>query len=264
VLEEAPTTTSGPARAEMPLEPISGTDAEVVHWTNPAGDGQCTVVWLPIDRLDTQVAGTEVTQAERQRAAGYTRGSDRLLSLGSAWLTRRLVAALLDLAPLEASIARDCPGCAKPHGRPVVGAITKDGAVVHVSATHSRGLVGVAVSTSGVVGIDVENVQARGPDAWSTVWRVLGGPAVHGAPECESGPGAAHTAATAWVRTEAVLKATGHGLAVSGRSVDITTGARPLVTRWPWGDPAGRVSIFDLNPGLRYVAALAVIHRSLR
>jgi len=249
-------------RDEKPLERVPGTDVEVIRWTSPTGDGACTVVWLPTDRLDTQVASTEVTVTERKRAAGYTRESDRLLSLGSAWLTRRLVAVSLNVAPLDAPIVRTCDRCAKPHGRPVVWAATKDGATVQVSATHSRGLVGVALSTSGAVGLDVENLQARGPDAWSTVWRVLGRPPAAEDPESgpESGLEAVHAAATAWVRTEAVLKATGHGLAVSSRSVDITAGAGPRVIRWPWGDPTGRVSLFDLDPGPRYVAALAVIH----
>jgi len=218
-------------------------------------------VWLPTERLDVPVASTEVTADERRRSTGYTREGDRLLSLGSAWLTRQLVATLLDVPPLAVPIARDCPGCTKPHGRPVVGATTRDGSAVHVSATHSRGLVGVAISTSGAVGIDVENLQARGPDAWRTVWRVLGRPPVSEAPEGEgeSGPEATLTAAMAWVRTEAVLKATGYGLAVDIRSVEISTGARPRVTRWPWGDPLGRVSLFDLNPGRPYAAALAVL-----
>jgi 4'-phosphopantetheinyl transferase len=245
-------------RDEKPLERVPGTDVEVIRWMSPAGNGACTVVWLPTDRLDTQVASTEVTVTERKRAAGYTRESDRLLSLGSAWLTRRLVAISLDVAPLDAPIVRTCDRCAKPHGRPVVQAASKDGATVQVSATHSRGLIGVALSTSGAVGLDVENLQSRGPDAWSTVWRVLGRPPA--AEDPESRPEAAHAAATAWVRTEAVLKATGHGLAVNSRSVDITAGAGPRVIRWPWGDPEGRVSLFDLDPGPRYVAALAVIH----
>lgn len=251
-------TTSGRGRGEKPSELVPGTDVEVVRWTSPAGNGECTVAWLPTDQLDTQVASTEVTVSERQRAAGYTRESDRLLSLGSAWLARRLVAISLDVAPLEAPIVRDCARCAKPHGRPVVYAATKDGATVQVSATHSRGLVGVALSTSGAVGLDVEDLQARGPAVWPTVWRVLGRPTIPEGPEGR--PETARTAATAWVRTEAVLKATGQGLAVSSRSVDITTGEGPRVIRWPWGDPTGRVSLFDLNPGQRYVAALAVIH----
>jgi hypothetical protein len=47
---------------------------------------------------------------------------------------------------------------------------------------------------------------------------------------------------------------------VSSRFVDISSGEEPAVIRWPWGDPTCRVSIFDLNPGRRYVAALAAIH----
>jgi 4'-phosphopantetheinyl transferase len=251
-------TTSGARRSEQPLAPVPGTDVEVVAWTSPAGSGTCTVVWLSTDQLDTRVASAEVTASERARAAGYTREKDRLLSLGSAWLARRLVADFLDVALLEAPIVRDCDRCARPPGRPVVRAATKDGGTVHVSATHSGGLVGVALSTSGAVGLDVEDLQARGPGAWPTVWRVLGrDPAPDGS---GGGPEAGRTAATAWVRTEAVLKATGRGLAVSSRLVDITTGENPKVIRWPWGDPTGRVSLFDLNPGRRYAAALAVIH----
>lgn len=252
--------TSGRESGAWALELVPGSDVEIVRWTRPAGGGQCTVVWLPTDRLDAQVASTEVTAAERQRAAGYTRETDRLLSLGSAWLTRRLVGICLEVEPLEAPIVRDCARCDRPHGRPLVRQATRDGSSVHVSATHSRGLIGVAVSTSGAVGLDVEDLLARGPDLWPTVWRVLGHTTV---PEGqEKGPGAAHTAATAWVRTEAVLKATGSGLAVGARSVDIATGpgAEPQVLRWPWGDPLGRVSLFDLSPGQRHVAALAVIH----
>ena len=250
--------TTSAGRDHRPLKLVAGTDVEVVRWTSPAGNGECTVVWLPTDRLDTQVASTEVTTGERQRAARYAHESDRLMSLGSAWLTRRLVANLLDVAPLQAPIVRDCDRCDKPHGRPVVGAATKDGTTIQVSATHSGRLVGVALSTSAAVGVDVEDLQGRGPHVWPTVWRVLGH---HPVPEDpEAGPEAARTAATAWVRTEAVLKATGQGLAVSSRTVDISTEEEPRVIRWPWGDPTGRVSLFDLNPGRRYVAALAVIH----
>jgi 4'-phosphopantetheinyl transferase len=251
-------TTSGQGCVDKPLEHVPGTVAEVVRWTRPDGDGECTVVWLPTDRLDTQVADSEVTTGERQRAAGYTHESDRLLNLGSAWLARRLVAICLDVPPLEAPIVRRCGQCARPHGRPVVHALAGDGATIQISATHSRGLVGVAISTAGAIGLDVEDLQARGPEAWPTVWRVLGRP---GAPEGQAGgPEAARSAATAWVRNEAVLKATGRGLGLSGRSVGITTGEGPRVLQWPWGDPTGRVSLFDLNPGRGYVAALTVIH----
>jgi len=140
--------------------------------------------------------------------------------------------------------------------------MARDGATVHVSATHSGGLVGVALSTSGPVGLDVEDLQARGPNVWPNVWRVLGRPVAPDSPM--SGPEAAREAATAWVRAEALLKATGEGLGVSPRLVDISSGEEPEVIRWPWGDPAGRVSLFDLNPGRRYVAALAAIHDDLQ
>ena len=285
---------------------VKGTDVEVVRWASPAGGGECTIVWLPTDRLDTVVANTGITAVERGRAAGYHRDSDRLLSLGSAWLMRQVLAPLLDVAPLEVPITRRCPQCARPHGRPVVDASTSEGATIEASATHSRGLVGVAVSTSGAIGIDVENLKGRGPAAWPVVWRALGRPPASAGPESmpgdklphepcdgpvddpESQPVAAlltgsgyrqvtkpetrqvtgleneleavRIAARTWVRTEAVLKATGHGLGVSPRSVRVTTGDAPRVTRWPWGEPDGHVSLFDLSPDGPYAGALAVIH----
>jgi len=252
------TVTSGPERGDRPLDQVPGTDAEVVRWTSATGDGECTVVWLPINRLDPSAASAEVTATERKRAAGYTHDSDRLLSLGSAWLTRRLVAICLGIPPLKAPVDRQCPQCAKPHGRPIVPGVTMDGATVQVSATHSGGLVGVALSTSAAVGLDVESLQDRGPAVWPAVWRVLGRPEVPGSPV--GGTEAAREAATAWVRTEALLKATGQGLGLSPRAVEISPGENPGVTRWPWGDPTGRVKIFDLDPGRGHVGALAVIH----
>lgn len=259
---------------------VQGTVTEVVSWQGPTGHGEGTVVWLPVDRLDPQVASAEVTATERARAAGYTFESDRLLSLASAWLARRLVSTCLDLPPLDVTIVRRCSRCAKPHGRPVVAGVTAEGATVQLSATRSRGLVGVAISTSEstaestadstsgstadstsgstAVGLDLENLQARGPEAWPAVWRALGRPKAPADPTSE--PDEARDAATAWVRTEALLKATGQGLSLDPRSVDISHGQDPGVTRWPWGDPTGRVSLLDLSPGRGYVAALAVIH----
>jgi len=249
------------ADGQQLLSPVPGTGVEIVRWTSPAGDGECAVTWLRTGDLDLQAASAEVTSVERQRAAGLTRQDDRLRSLGSAWLMRRLVASSLGVAPIEARILRRCPRCPAPHGRPVVPDLTADGVTVHVSATHSGGLIGVALSTSGPVGLDLEDLQGRGPRAWSGVWRVLGRPDVPGA--AAGGPEAVREAATAWVRTEALLKATGRGLAVSPRAVDISAGAEPVVTRWPWGDPTGRVSLLDLSPGRRYVAALAALHDGL-
>jgi hypothetical protein len=155
-------------------------------------------VLLPTDRLDTQVA-----RAEGQRAACYTRESDRLLGLGSAWLTRWLVVTPLDVPPLEAQIALDGHGRAKVHGRPAVGTTTNDGEAVHVSAPHSKVLVCVAISTSGMVDVDVA------------------GPA---------GPAGPPTRRLANPLSRALEGPT-------ARLIDITTWTRPRVTRWPSGDP---------------------------
>ena len=92
-------TTTGRGHGKKHVEYVPGTEVEVVRWTGWAGEGECTVTWLPTDRLDVEVVSSEVTEVERLRAAGFTRENDRVLSLGSAWLMRRLVAISIDVAP---------------------------------------------------------------------------------------------------------------------------------------------------------------------
>lgn len=232
-----------------------------MRWASARGAGSCTVAWLNVEDFDVDAAQRGVTDNEWLRARSFTREQDRRRSLGSAWLARRMAAAVLDVDPLQVPIHRRCRTCGRPHGRPVVDARGRQGEVVELSASHSGGLVGVAVTTSGAaVGLDVEDLTARGPGAWGAVWRAMRVEPPR--PPAQTGDRAA---AVEWTRTEAVLKATGHGLAAGVRSVETrSTPEGPVVVRWPWGPPRGRVSLFDLAPAPRYVAALAVIHDGRR
>jgi 4'-phosphopantetheinyl transferase len=63
---------------------------------------------------------------------------------------------------------------------------------------------------------------------------------------------------TAWTRKEAVTKATGDGLRVSFKEVVLAEDP-PRVLAWPYAAPPSGVTLFDLDPGPGYVAALAVI-----
>jgi 4'-phosphopantetheinyl transferase len=94
----------------------------------------------------------------------------------------RLVADFAQIDPHAVRIVRACRSCGSDaHGKPQVvapSAVTP----IHVSLSRSGGMTVVAVTDVGPVGIDVEAVQ--------------------------------HEDLTPWVRTESLVKATGHGLTI--------------------------------------------------
>lgn len=94
----------------------------------------------------------------------------------------RVVADLADIVPDAVRIVRSCRSCGSDqHGKPHVIAPTA-AMPLHVSVSRSDGLTVVAVTDVGPVGVDVEAIQ--GEDLMS------------------------------WVRTESLVKATGHGLTI--------------------------------------------------
>jgi 4'-phosphopantetheinyl transferase len=91
------------------------------------------------------------------------------------------------------------------HGKPVLA-----GSELHVSLASTVGLAVVAVTPVAPVGVDVERAAATGFDGFAEVALA---PGEHAGTDVER--------ARAWVRKEAVLKATGTGLAVDPRTVDV-------------------------------------------
>ncbi len=99
---------------------------------------------------------------------------------------RALAAELVGADPADVTVRARCATCGGAHGRPVLGGSRAlDG--LHASVAHAGGLVVVAVSPDGPIGIDAE---PRGREA---------------------PPG---TTLAEWVRVEAVLKTDGRGLLV--------------------------------------------------
>lgn len=139
---------------------------------------------------------------ERARAARFVRPVDAAQHLLGRALVRRIAGALAGIPPTEVELL------AEPSGKPRIGH-----SHLEVSISHSGGWVACAFSPSGRIGVDVEVAETGRPVAVAEL-----APVVLAAGErafLEALPEAARANAflDLWRRKEAVLKATGHGLA---------------------------------------------------
>ena len=145
-------------------------------------------------------------------------------------LVRQTVAAHVGTGAGEVGVTRACPTCgSSEHGRPVV--LLHDDAprpAPWVSLSRAGGLVVVAVTDAGPVGVDLEVVPAAPLAGFATY-------ALHPAEQA----GSASEQVTTWVRKEALLKAVGLGLRLDPREVRVTPADRPpAVQAWPDGAPS--------------------------
>ena len=154
-------------------------------------------------------------------------------------LLRQLAADLLGLPTADVRLGRHCPRCGgSGHGRPVV--IQPRRAGLHLSLARTEGLLAVAATATGWVGVDVERDSA-------TDFAGFAGVALHPAER----DGTTHDRAVAWTRKEAVLKALGRGVGDD-------------LTRLDVGGPSvcvggSRVCLDDLTTATGYAAAVAVV-----
>lgn len=142
-------------------------------------------------------------------------------------LLRAVVAGAAGARPEHVTIEHDCPRCGRgSHGRPVVAVRDRPGP--HVSLAHAGDIAVVAVARR-PVGVDVEPASSGGVDV------------------------------PRWVRTEAVLKATGHGLAVEPSLVTVSGGGERCPRLLRWDGPGRRpvLRIRDVRLGNDAVAAVA-------
>lgn len=170
-------------------------------------------------------------------------------------LLRYVAARHLGLEPPDVRIGRLCPRCGSArHGRPVV--IRPAGRGLHLSLSRASGLVVVASTTLGPIGIDVELPSAA-------AWGFSGFDAVALAPTERSAE--PHERAVVWTRKEAVVKALGLGVSAIDR-VDVGPVDRPAtnvsVHTTRGSADAVRLtdlSLTDLSLVGRYAAAVAVL-----
>jgi len=179
-----------------------------------------------------------------------------------------LVGVVADATGVDRSgvqVSRRCPRCEGDHGRPVLVRCGERGVEgIDLSLSRAGRSVAIAVSFAGPVGIDIESVAAAARAGFDDV--------AFGPLERESlaaaGSPALRTAM--WTAKEAMLKATGDGLRVDPRELQVSFADRMPVDpahpgglaliAWPGAPtPVGsfQLSALDAGPGL--VGTIAVI-----
>lgn len=229
----------------------------------PGGPPACEVWWVRtadvVPAHDALLASTDL-----ERRARLALEADRRRLTAAAAVARSVLGARAGTAPAALRIDRTCPRCGAPHGRPVLPDVPD----LHFSVAHAGDWAVVAVLRGAPVGVDVEEsgrVPAAGleqladvalaPEERAELWRL---------------PQAARPSAfiTYWVRKEAVVKATGDGLAVPPAEVVVSPPwtAPRLLRRTPGPGVAAAstdrvclpVTLHALHPPPGYAAALAV------
>jgi 4'-phosphopantetheinyl transferase len=203
----------------------------------------------------------DVDEATAARAAGLVRPDDRRRTLVAHALLRRVVGPLQGVQAREVVVHRRCDRCgSSDHGRPYLGAGPDHAALPDVSIAHSGALAVVAVTESGLrVGVDVEPL--RLDPGWRDAYRsVMSASERDLADAADDGDAAL---VMAWTGKEAVVKATGRGLADDVTGLDVL-GAPQSPDGWSAVGTAARVIFARLaaaGPSARepYLAAVALL-----
>jgi 4'-phosphopantetheinyl transferase len=214
------------------------------------------VVWRSSLPADAHAAAVLLDEDDRARCATYARSADRARFVGGRVLARRAVAADLGCEPHEVRLAARCTVCGGPHGRPRVLGLGEG--LLNLSIAHAGERVLVAVARGCAVGVDVERIGPFEDLATAEAGVLAAAERAVLAALPASARGAAFFGY--WTRKEALLKATGQGLAIEPATVHVT----------PPGDPAAllagppplvpeRVHLRDLDAGAGYAACLALL-----
>jgi 4'-phosphopantetheinyl transferase len=199
-----------------------------------------------------------LTAAEQDRAAAFRRPADRDSYVAAHLLARQCAARLAGMGdPAAVTLVQRCRTCGgRDHGRPAV----RDRADLHVSLSHSPGLVAAAAGWA-PVGVDVELTRGRTFDD-GLLGHALA-PAEQAQVRAASDPGAAFL--RHWMRKEALIKV---GLTTLGTMAEVDLSGLPPLAVPPAGAPAARQTRFgrwhvldwagEAGPGLADAGLAAV------
>jgi 4'-phosphopantetheinyl transferase len=215
-------------------------------------------------RVDIWVAGVDCTEVEIQHYSGFLSvaetarsvrfrfARDRNRYVARHGILRLLLSAYMKCAPHEVEI------CSGSNGKPYVVGRAHETAL-QFSMSHSAGVAAFAFGRSIAVGIDIERIGSFPEVREFAVVNFT--PAEIQEVECCPESMRLETFFKLWVRKEAVLKASGDGLAIPLNCVDVsslTGGDEAWSVRRIKGDASGReLRLTDVMVAPGFVAALA-------
>lgn len=209
---------------------------------------ECAVHWArPVDEPEMRAL---LDDQERVRYDRFLRAEDKARFVTGRHLARTVLAEATGLAPASIRFTTDCPHCGGTHGKPRL-----PGSDLDFSLSHSGDRVVLVLVEGAEVGVDVERESDRDIDRLAEM--VLTGPERDVLTAMADRKRGFHTY---WSRKEALLKATGHGLAAPMTSIHVSSPDDPAeVIRWDGDAAVSPVRLTDLTPGPGYAAAAAVL-----
>jgi 4'-phosphopantetheinyl transferase len=215
----------------------------------------CQLWWASTSAADEHLLDL-LDEDERRRHSGFLRAADRARFLVAHALTRIVAAHHVAIAPRAVRYAAKL----EAHEKPRFGDTASE---LQFSISHSGACVVVAISRAVPLGVDVECVDATAPEA-SLVASVL---CATEQQAFTAMPSAARPWGFCryWTRKEAVLKATGDGLAIAPLRIAVTAPERaPALVGWSGaGRPSTSVHLYDLDAPSGYAASLATLAEQL-
>lgn len=211
-------------------------------WRLPVVSGR----WDPFDVLDEQ---------ERHRRDRFLREADRARYQTAHVGARLLLGAYLGVPPETLRFSRDCRHCGADHGKPVVCEVAVP---LDFSLTHSGDQVAIAVAAE-PVGVDVQEIET-GNDLTALSTVALSATELgwlrQQPPELVREGFFGY-----WTRKEALLKATGHGLAVAMTEITISPPTEPArLVSWTATKPLTEpVRLYDVPVVPGYAGSVAVL-----
>lgn len=247
------------------LSPRGRTDVQWRHAT-------CAVWWATPTHAQDLLGLLDDT--ERRSAARLARAADRDRYVTAHALVRLLLADRTGQPAAQLRFDRTCRRCGGDHGKPrLVQARPGARAAASFNLAHAGDRVVVMVADGDLdAGVDVERVPGAHAAVLGTasagVLTARERSALQQLPSARRG----HALAVWWTRKEAVLKATGDGLAVPPSTVEVTPpDAAPALTGWvangpqdgagaqgSAGGPPSPLALRDLDAGPGYVGCVAV------